>query len=123
MGEEESFITWTELPALTFGCYIIRASRYKQGQLKEFFALGINVDAAAAAAELFQLTYAQNFANHLVVVVAVVVSVLLLLLLLDFTVFFAFWFILAPSILFWCILFFVLFCYFVSVTATTNTFM
>lgn len=52
------------MPALAFGCYIIRAGRYKEWQLEELLAIGINVDAAPATAELLQLAYAQNFANH-----------------------------------------------------------
>lgn len=58
------FITWTQLPTLAFSCYIIRAGRYKEGQLEELLAVGINVDAAPSTAELLQLAYAQNFANH-----------------------------------------------------------
>lgn len=58
------FITWTQLPTLAFSCYIIRAGRYKEGQLEELLAIGINVDAAPSTAELLQLAYAQNFANH-----------------------------------------------------------
>lgn len=64
MLDAGGFITWTQLPTLAFSCYIIRAGRYKEGQLEELLAVGINVDAAPSTAELLQLAYAQNFANH-----------------------------------------------------------
>lgn len=59
-----AFITWTELPALAFGGYVVRAGRYEEGQLEELVALGIDVDTAAPAAELLQVFDAQDFANH-----------------------------------------------------------